>query len=195
MTYLLGDQSLYGTEGVLRAPSVQDARNKAPLLCWDVHQSSSKNSSAAASCLHPRPQLLKKLPLYVSSLFANSLPFCALMTSLSLIFFIQASIILLQYQTSRGLASPHPHRRDTLKALSVPLSSCSPLSLLWKIVVPCCSHSLAPVSLCLHDLVRLYLLEVKSPHPSTLCNNQKPKPLSPIISTIGFLFFTSALLC
>ena len=153
-----------------------------------------------ASCLHTPPPppphhlapLLKKLPLYFSSLFANSLPFCALMTSSSL---IQAFIILLQHQTSIGLASPHAHRRVTLKPLSVPLSSSSLLSRLWKTLVPCCFHSLAPVSLCLCGLVRLYLLQVKSAHPSTLYNNQKPTALSPVIATIGSLFFTSARLC
>lgn len=148
-----------------------------------------------ASCLHPCPPLLKKLPLYFSSLFANSLPFCALNDLIVSHFFHSSIHYTSPVPDCSGLASPHPHRRDILKALSVPLSSSPLLSLLWKIVAPCCSHSLAPVSLCLCDLVRRYLLEVKSPHPSTLYNNQKPKPLSPIISTIGFLFFTSALLC
>lgn len=127
------DQSLYGTEGVLRAPSVQDARNKDPqvstLFFAGMYISPLLRTHQRRLPVCTLPQLLKKLPLYVfPSLFANSLPFCALMTSLSLIFFIQASIILSSTRLLRGAGLPHPHTGVTLKA---PLASpCLP-ALLW----------------------------------------------------------------
>lgn len=52
---------------------------------------------------------------------------------------------------------PNPRRHDALKHTLYPLPLSSLLTLPWEILVSCCSHSFAPVSLRLPDLVSLSL--------------------------------------
>lgn len=116
-------------------------------------------SSSVASCLLPLlapPDFWKNCLSTFSPLQIPS-PFCALMTSSALIFSFKQSLCCSQYQTCIWLTSPTHIDMVLLKHTLHPLPFSSLLTLPWEILVSCCSHSFAPVSLCLPDLVSLSL--------------------------------------
>lgn len=160
--------------------------------CWNIHQSSSENS-ALASCLHhPPPQLLKK----TSSPLFKPLCKCPPLSGpgdLIISHFFHSSILYASLIPDFCRACPHTHtptqtwHKERL------------LTVLWETLVPCCSHSFAPASLWLRDLVCLSpprsqvsssihsWKTMRSPHLCLLdC---------PVIPTTAFLLLTSALLC
>lgn len=124
--------------------------------CRNTLQSSSQNS-ALASCLHPlktsKTNFLSSFqaPLQIPPLFL-----CPYDLIVSHCFSFKHSYASLIPDFCRAYLPP-THRHNTLKAHPVPPTLSSLLTLLWEILVSCCSPFFVPVSLCLPDLVSLSL--------------------------------------
>lgn len=186
------DECLWRTRGARPIPNLASCTvwgipriPSASFPYCNIHQSFSQNSSVA-SCLlllPAPPGLLKKLPPSFFP-FANSLPLVCPYDLIDLNFshFFHSSsphaALTPDLPTARLL---HPGRHSDRKAHPVPpaslLSSSSAVGKLGLLLLPFIGPRLSP---------RVYATGLfchfplaRSPHPSTLCNDQKPTPLSP----------------